>query len=293
MKPLGDRADRTGMATSAEPVAEEVALPALEPDAEVRALRRANVRDRVIMIVTPLLLLGVWQIAATTGAVDARFFPAPTSIASTFGQLVANGVLPGDLGVTVRRMLIGLVLGGIPGIIIGTAAGLSRIVRAIIKPIVASLFPIPQIAILPLILLIFGLGETSKYASIALGVFWLMIINTMAAVIQIESIYLDVGRNFGASRWQFFSRIVVPGAMPGILTGLQLALTVSLLIAIATEFLAATSGIGYLIWNSWTIFDVQEMYAGLVVCAGLGIAFQLAIDLLRRLLIPWLRTSQR
>jgi ABC-type nitrate/sulfonate/bicarbonate transport system permease component len=281
------------MATSAEPVAEEVALPALEPDAEVRALRRANARDRVIMIVTPLLLLGAWQIAAATGAVDPRFFPTPSSIARTFGQLVANGVLPGDLGDTVRRMLIGLLLGGIPGIIIGTAAGLSRIVRAIMKPIVATLFPIPQIAILPLILLIFGLGETSKYASIALGVFWLMLINTMAAVIQIESIYLDVGRNFGASRWQFFSRIIVPAAMPGILTGLQISLTISLLICIATEFLAATSGIGYLIWNSWTIFDVQEMYAGLVVCAALGIAFQLAIDLLRRLLIPWLRTSQR
>jgi NitT/TauT family transport system permease protein len=281
------------MAASADPVAEELALPALEPDAEVRALRRTNRRDRVIMIFTPLLLIAAWQVAATTGAIDQRFFPAPSSIARTFGQLVANGVLPRDLGVTISRMLLGLLLGGIPGVIIGTAAGLSRTIRAIVKPIVASLFPIPQIAILPLILLIFGLGESSKYISIGLGVFWLMIINTSAAVIQIENIYLDVGRNFGASRWQFFSRIIVPGAMPGILTGLQLALTVSLLIAIATEFLAATSGIGYLIWNSWTIFNVDAMYAGLAVCAALGIAFQLAVDLLRRVLVPWLRTSQR
>jgi NitT/TauT family transport system permease protein len=242
---------------------------------------------------SPIVLLALWETLARLGVVDVRFFPAPSSIARTGAHLVANGVLLTDLKFTIVRMFVGLLLGGIPGIIIGAAMGLSRSVRAVVKPIVAALFPIPQIAVLPLILLIFGLGESSKYVSISIGVFFLMTINTFSAVRQIEDIYMDVGRNFGASRWQFFYKIVVPGAMPGILTGLQLALTVALLIAIATEFLAATTGIGYLIWNSWTIFNVDAMYVGLICCALLGIAFQIAVDVIRRLLIPWQRNENR
>jgi NitT/TauT family transport system permease protein len=265
----------------------------LEPGAEVLAARRRRRIERALSIASPFLLLGIWELCSRTNTIDVRFFPAPSHVFETFGDLLKDGTLGKDIQATVTRMFIGLLMGGIPGTVIGVAMGLSRNVRAVVKPIVAALFPIPKIAVLPLILLIFGLGEESKYISVAIGVIFLMIINTAAAVMQIEDIYLDVGKNFGAGRWKFFWRIAMPGAMPGILTGLQLALTVSLLIAISMEFVAATSGIGYLIWNSWTIFDVRAMYVGLICCAILGLFFQLCLDLLYRFLIPWRPSKHR
>jgi NitT/TauT family transport system permease protein len=185
------------------------------------------------------------------------------------------------------RLAVGLLLGGIPGLLLGVVMGLSPSIRAFFKPLVAALFPIPKIAILPLLLLIFGLGEITKYVSVAIGVVFLMLINTMAGVMAIENIYFDVGKNFGASRWQFFRTVAVPGAMPGIMTGLQLSLTVALLLCITTEMVAAKSGLGYLIWNSWSTFSVEPMYAGLVVCALLGLGFQNLLDLFQRVLLPW------
>lgn len=265
----------------------------LDLGSDVIARRRRRRRERLLMVASPLALLGLWQLASDLNVINKHFFPPPTSVIATLGHLIANGVLLPDIKVTLYRISVGLLLGGIPGLLVGGAMGLSRNVRAIVKPIIAALFPIPQIAILPLVLLVFGLGNASKFVSIAIGVFFLMVINTSSAVMQIEDIYIDVGRNFGASKWKFFYKIIVPGAMPGILTGVQLALTVSLLICIAVEFLAATSGVGYLIWNSWTIFDVKAMYAGLICCAVLGFCFQGIVELLRRILIPWKLNENR
>jgi NitT/TauT family transport system permease protein len=152
---------------------------------------------------------------------------------------------------------------------------------------VAALFPIPKIAILPLIMLIFGLGEMSKYVSVGIGVVFLVLINTMAGVMNIDKIYLDVGRNFGANRWQFFKTIAVPGAMPAIFTGFQLSLGVALIVIVATEFVGAKTGIGYLIWQSWQTFSVEAMYCGLVTCAFLGFLSQLLLDTVQRVAIPW------
>ena len=205
-----------------------------------------------------------------------RFFPAPSSIMGTFMALLGSGQLLSDVRDTLTRVFVGLVLGGIPGLVIGAAMGLSPLVRAFFKPVVAALFPIPKIAVLPLIFLIFGLGEESKYVSVSIGIVFLMLINTMAGVLAIDRIYFDVGKNFGANRWQFFRTIAVPGAMPGIITGLQLSLTIALLICVATEFVGAKSGLGYLIWNSWQTFSVATMYSGLVVCALLGVLFQVS-----------------
>lgn len=258
-----------------------------EPAQEELVERRRQRRDTLLTIISPILMIALWELSVQTKIMDARFFPAPSSIVSTFWQLIQSGTLASDIGITLTRVLIGLLMGGIPGLILGAMMGLSPAVRAFMKPVVAALFPIPKIAILPLILLIFGLGESSKYVSVAIGVIFLMLINTMAGVMAIEKIHFDVGRNFGANRWQFFTTIAVPGAMPGIMTGLQLSLTIALLLCVATEFVGARSGLGYLIWNSWQTFAVATMYCGLVVCALLGVVFQVLIELLEKALIPW------
>jgi NitT/TauT family transport system permease protein len=279
------------------PLASETADSALGPttrplqdeemSAEEAAERRARLRERALVICSPLLLVLIWEFLVRARFLDVRFFLPPSAIAGTFVALMRSGTLVIDVRDTLVRVGVGCLLGGIPGLVVGAAMGLFRTLRAFLKPVVAVLFPIPKIAILPLIMLIFGLGETTKYVSVAVSVVFVMTINTMAGVLAIEDIYLDVGRNYGAGRWQFFTTIAVPGAMPGILTGVQLSLTVGLLVCVATEFVSAKTGIGALIWQSWQVFAIEEMYCGLIACALLGLVFQLLLDVIVRLLIPW------
>jgi NitT/TauT family transport system permease protein len=256
---------------------------------QLRAPKRSNLSERLVSLFSPILLLLLWELMVRVRLLDARFFPAPTSIVGTFNTLVMGPQheLLIDIKATLGRIAIGLVLGCIPGLILGAIMGLSSAIRAFFKPMVAALFPIPKIAILPLIMLIFGLGEMSKYVSVGIGVVFLVLINTMAGVMNIERIYLDVGRNFGASRWQFFKTIAIPGAMPQIFTGFQLSLGVALIVIVATEFVGAKTGIGYLIWQSWQTFSVEAMYCGLVTCAFLGFVSQLGLDTVQRLALPW------
>src|SRR6185436_19074116 len=145
---------------------------------------------------------------------------------------------------------VGYLMGAMPGIAIGLLLGLSRPFRRVLGPIFSALYPVPKIAILPLILLIFGVGDASKFVVIAIGVFFLMLYNTMSGVMQTPQIYLDVARNAGATRVQTFTRIAFPAALPSIFTGLKLAAGSSYIIIAAAEFLGARSGVGFFIWAS-------------------------------------------
>jgi|SRR5579884_588192 NitT/TauT family transport system permease protein len=256
---------------------------------EITIPKKSNLGERLVSLFSPVLLLLLWEVLVQVRLLDKRFFPAPSSIVGTFNTLVfgPQHELLVDIRATLGRIAVGLIMGVIPGLILGVFMGLSSPIRAFFKPMVAALFPIPKIAILPLIMLIFGLGEMSKYVSVAIGVVFLVLINTMAGVMNIEKIYLDVGRNFGASRWKFFWTIAVPGAMPQIFTGFQLSLGVALIVIVATEFVGAKTGIGYLIWQSWQTFSVEAMYCGLVTTAFLGFLSQLGLDTVQRLAIPW------
>ncbi len=243
--------------------------------------------EQALSLFSPILLLVLWEIIVDVHLLDRRFFPAPSSIVDTFKDLLVSKELLIDVKDTLVRVLVGLVMGTVPGLLLGAAMGLSAPVRAFFKPMVAALFPIPKTAILPLIMLIFGLGEMSKYVSVAIGVVFLVLINTMAGVINIEQIYLDVGKNFGANRWQFFRTIAIPGAMPSIFTGFHISVNVCLLIIVTVEFVGAKTGIGYLIWKSWQTFSIETLYVGLVTTAFLGFLAQLGLDALRRVILPW------
>ena len=167
--------------------------------------------ERLIGVASPILLLALWEGAGRVGVLDARFFPAPSAIAGTFVDLMRSGELVEHTWTSLGRILIGFTLGAVPGLVIGIAMGLSRLVRAAFKPVVGALYPVPKTAIFPLLLLVFGIGEPSKYAIVAIGVFFLVLLNTMAGVLGIEPVYLDVGRNFGAGRLQVFRTIALPG----------------------------------------------------------------------------------
>ena len=249
--------------------------------------------ERALSVVSPLLLLGLWELCARLGLIDTRFFPAPSSIFAVGLQMLGpssqypSGELWTHLSISLERIAIGFVLAVVPGVILGLAMGLFSPIRAVIQPLIDATFPIPKIAILPLYILIFGIGETSKYAIIATGVFFPVLINTVAGVRDIDRIYLDVGKNFHASRLMMFTDIALPGALPLIAAGIKLGMGVGLLIIVSAEFVGAKSGIGYLIWSSWQVFQVEKLYVGLIVIAVIGFASAIVLNWLERVLVPW------
>ncbi|MBV7379900.1 ABC transporter permease [Maritimibacter dapengensis] len=246
-----------------------------------------------IGLISPIVLLGLWEIAARTGAINVTFFPAPSTILATGFAQAQTAQFWGDLGISLQRIAVGLVMGAVPGVLVGLAMGLFRPVREALNPLIAALFPIPKIALLPLLLLIFGIGETSKYVTIAINVFFLMTINTFAGVVSTPKIYFEVAQNLKASRLKTYLTVALPGALPGIFTGLRICMGTALILLVAVEFSTADSGVGYRIWWAWTVFWVDTMYVGFLVIAILGLGFSYAVDFLERLVIPWHRKHER
>ncbi len=274
------------METQAEERRTQTDPSAKKPDKR-RLSRQA--KDRILAVMSPLALLALWEITAQVGLLDTRFFPAPTRIASQFVELVQSGELLVNTWVSLQRLFFGFLLGGIPALVLGLIMGLYRPIRAAIDPLIAATYPIPKSAVLPLILLIFGLGEMSKIVMVAIGVFFPVVINTIAGVLEIDKIYHDVSKNFGASRWQVFRTVALPGAMPLIMTGVKLGIGLGLILIAIAEMVGAKSGIGYMIWNAWQIFSVETMYVGILVISVLGVLFTVVMNELEQVIIPWRR----
>lgn len=247
--------------------------------------------ERITALMTPVAMLIVWEILVRSGLLDARFFPAPSFIVGTFYQMTFQAPWDASLTyhvlVSLSRAFIGFLIGAIPAIILGAIMGLVPLVRAAIQPVVGAIFPIPKVAILPLLMLIFGIGEESKWAIIAVGVFFQVLIATAAGVANIDRIYLDVGTNFRAGRLAKYTTIALPGALPMIFAGLRLGWGAALLLLVTAEMVSSQSGIGFVIWRAWQLLTVEDMYVGLVVIAFIGVASFWMIDSLERKLLPW------
>ena len=244
-------------------------------------------QERLLYLVSPIGLLLVWQLLLMAGFGDRRFIPAPTDIAVRFWQLSASGELLWHTLVTLYRVFAGFIIGGIPAVAVGLLMAMFRPVRLFFDPLIASLFPIPKVALMPLLLLAFGFGDASKIALVATAVFFPVVVNTYAGAANIEKLYWDVAKNFGASSWVMFTRVVFFGALPLIFAGLKIALAVSFVVLVAAEFVASKSGLGYLIWNSWELLQVDYMFVGIVVIGVLGLIASVTFDEIERVVIPW------
>jgi len=239
------------------------------------------------MLLIPAGVLLAWEICARSGLLPALSFPAPSFILRSLIRLIRTGTLPSSLGITLLRMAYGLGLGGAAGLILGLLMGWSARLRAVVDPLVAAAHPVPKIALLPLVMLIFGVGEASRVVVIALAAFFPMLISTMAGVRQISPVYYEVAANYGASATQEFTRIVLPGSLPFVLSGLRLALNSALLLTIAVELVNAQDGLGALIWFAWETLRTDELYATLAVTAMLGTGGNYLLQKLTFHVVPW------
>lgn len=240
-----------------------------------------------LSIISPIALLLIWEAAARFGLIEVKFFPAPSVIIMTGIAQMKTVEFWDDIIISLQRIVAGYVMGAIPGTILGLSMGLFRPVREIFRPLITAIFPIPKIALLPLLLIIFGIGEMSKYVVIAINVFFLMAINAFAGVVNIPQIYFDVAKNLNAKRIQIYLTVALPGALPGIFTGLRISTGTALILLVAAEFSAADSGVGYRIWWAWSVFWVDTMYVGFFVIAVLGLLFSKLVDYSERIAVPW------
>ena len=232
-------------------------------------------------------LLSVWEALVATGVVSALFFPAPTTILVQTYKLLLNGELLVHLKATLGRIAISMLFGGLAGLLLGAAMGWSKRLRFLADPLIAALHPIPKISILPLVMIIFGIGETSKVIVVAISVFFPMLINTMVGVHQISPLYYEVAKNYGATPLKLFSRVILPGSLPMVMSGVRLAINTALMVTIAVELVTAQEGLGAMIWLSWEILRTVDLYVSLLVITILGVLSNLVIHYCTRWLAPW------
>jgi len=234
-----------------------------------------------------LAVLVSWEALSRAGVISSILFPAPSAVARTLWESIVDGVLPSHLAATLLRVIPGLALGGLAGMLLGLAMGASRRLRLAIDPFVAAIHPMPKITLLPLLMIFFGIGEASKVLVVAIAAFFPMLINTMAGVRQISPLYFEVVESYGASRRKIFSRVLLPGSMPMMLSGVRLSANVAFLITIAVEILAAERGLGALIWLSWEILRIDLLYAAMAVTAMVGLAINVGLYRLATKVVPW------
>jgi len=236
-----------------------------------------------------ILILAVWELVGRMQLIPIVFLPSPSLIIATLFKMVRGGELPMHFGVTITRMAVALVWGGGFGLLLGLALGYSSKLRTVIDPFIAALHPVPRTALLPLILLLFGIGFFSKALAVSIACFFPMVINTMAGVREIDPNYFDVAKVYGASRSRIFWRVVLPGGLPMILTGVRLAMTRALGATIALELITAQTGLGSMLFFAWQTYRSEELFATLFVIAGLGFSFRAFTNRITFLLVPWQR----
>ena len=244
-------------------------------------------RQRVLGIASPIAFLLVWEAVVRLGWLDARFVPPPSAVIVRFFDLVQSGELWKDVSITLFRVAAGYTLGVVPGIAIGLLMAMFKPLRYVLDPLVAAIFPIPKIALMPLLLLAFGIGEMSKIVLVAIATFFPVLISTYAGAANIENIYIDAAKNFGAGSGMMFREVIFFGALPQIFAGLRLAMGTSFLVIVAAEFVSADTGIGQLIWSSWQVLQVDRMFVGIALIGVLGVLSTSILQEIELRLLPW------
>jgi len=236
----------------------------------------------LIRLLSPLILLGVWQLGSALGLIPQDVLPAPSLIIEAGIQLIENGQLAGALQVSGIRVVEGLLLGGILGLVLGTTVGLSRWFEATVDPPMQMIRALPHLGLIPLFILWFGIGELPKVLLVALGVSFPLYLNTFSAIRQVDPKLFETARVLGFSFWQRFRTIIVPSAAPQVLVGVRQSLAIAWLTLIVAEQINADKGIGFLINNARDFLRIDIIIFGLIVYALLGIGTDAIVRALER-----------
>ena len=237
--------------------------------------------------VAVVALLAVWEAVARLGPVPPLFLPPPSSVAGEAARMIASGELARHLAVSLTRIGLGFALGAAIGTGVGLVLGTSRLAEAVGNPLIAVTYPVPKIALLPLMILWLGIGEAPKIAMIALGVFFPVAINTHAGVRDTEPLMVKAATSLGARRGQLLRKVILPSALPMILAGYRLGAGIALLLVVSAEMINATAGIGFLVLHAGDLMLTGQLMVGLALLSLLGLVSTWALRALETYLVPW------
>lgn len=252
--------------------------------------RLKRMRSPFGIYTTPVLLVIAWQLACSGGALPEKIAASPYQVAKAavhLWQVGAPSTLGEDLRVSLTRALVGLLIGASIGALAATLAGLSRFGEQLFNGPVQILNTVPFLALLPLMIMWFGIGEESKVLLIAIGAGIPVYINLFSGIRGVDERLVEMARVAGAGRWRLIRRVLLPGALPSALVGLRFALAYSVLGLVVAEQINANSGIGFMITQAQTYQRVDEMFLGLVVYAILGLTGDQIVRVFERVLLSW------
>ena len=251
------------------------------------SLRPGVLAKRALPWVVPILLLIVWQWSSSAGILPSRFLPSPRAVVSSFIELSASGELWMHVRVSTLRALAGFAVGGGLGLLLGLLTGSLHWAETLLDTTIQMVRNIPPLALIPLVILWFGIDESAKLFLVALGVFFPVYINTFHGIRSVDRGLLEMGRTYGLSGWALYREIILPGALPSILVGVRFSLGLMWVILIVAETISARSGIGYMTMNAREFLQTDIVLVGILLYALLGKVADVLAKSLEHVLLRW------
>ncbi|MEK8031155.1 aliphatic sulfonate ABC transporter permease SsuC [Ideonella sp. DXS29W] len=249
-------------------------------------MSRASLRSaarRLLPWVLPALIVLVWELASVSGRLSSRVLPEPRAVLEAFASLLASGELAHHVLVSTGRALSGLAMGGGAGLLLGLVCGSFRWMETLLDSSLQMLRNIPALALIPLVILWFGIDEAAKLCLVAVGVFFPVYLNTFHGIRSVDPALIEMARSYGLTGWALYREVILPGALPSILVGLRFSLGLMWVLLIVAETISAQAGIGYLTMNAREFLQTDVVLVGIILYALLG----KAADLLARGLERW------
>lgn len=235
----------------------------------------------------PVAIIIIWEVIVDAGMIDTTYVPSPSAVGSQAITLWQEGTLQQNIGISLYRATIGLLIGGTIGFTLGVANGLSRISNLLFNSTVQMIRNIPHLALIPLIIIWLGIGEPAKVTLVAIGVMFPIYINTLHGIQSIDPKLIEMGRSYQLSKWQMLTKIIFPGAMPTILMGIRYALGVMWTTLIVSETISSSSGIGYMETNAQQFLDMPTIFLAIIIYAILGKVSDWIAALLESIILDW------
>jgi len=248
---------------------------------------RPNFAPRLVPWIVPAALLLAWYAGAQSGVISSDVLPGPADVAAGFWSVSQTGELWNDLAVSTGRAVGGLLIGGGIGFLLGILNGMVPLSARLLDTTLQMVRNIPILALIPLVILWFGIGESAKLFLIALGVFFPVYLNTYHGIRNVDAGLIEMARSYRLAGWALFRRVIFPGALPSILVGLRYALGIMWLVLIVAEMVSASSGIGYMTMNARDDMQTNIVVLGILIYAGLGKLADLIAYAIERRALRW------
>jgi ABC-type nitrate/sulfonate/bicarbonate transport system permease component len=233
------------------------------------------------------LAIALWQLGSARGWIDQLILPSPLAIVGALADLAASGDLWRHLGASLFRLSLGWLLGTLAGLAFGLLIGLFSLARSVGIPFVAALFPIPKIALLPLFIIWFGIGEGSKIATILFGTFFPTVISTYGGVDNVDRSLVRMGQSFGLKWLSIVYKIILPGALPAILSGMRISASIAIILLVAAEMIGAEFGVGAFVNQAGNLMATDQLIAGVAILSVFGLTVSWLIGRAERYLLRW------